>query len=891
MHRNRTVSLALAALLAFGLAPATGNPAAAKKGLSGPKPGLTQLLALPVTAAQRLIGIATFKGAPPSAAKATALRKLGLTVQPMKHLPLAIVYGTTRQMRNAVAKGLANDVYPNERLDWHSRESRAAVRADKVPLHITGKGVGVAILDSGIDATHPDLADHVTHNVKLVGPEYLGVTGMTVDPDMPPGTLVLPIDQLPYNNSDDSGHGTHVAGIVAADGTTTPDQLGMAPDAELIGYSTGDVLFIFTAVAAFDDILEHREEWNIDVVNNSWGSSFKVFDPDNPINVATRAVAAAGVVVTFSAGNSYDEMQMNPYSVPPWVISVGSGTTSGQRSDFSSGGLRFDNSLPMALPEDEHERFDGDRIGIYHPDVSAPGTNIVSSGTPTGTYVNLATVPPPPGGTATASGTSMAAPHAAGLAALLLQARPSLTPTQVREVMQVTSTRLRDNTPFWHAGYGYIDAQAAIALVLRKDFGPALLAQLQGQRDQWAQSERSFTVLSTDLWTFTPAFPATALGLESTSYEVEVTTATKAFNAAVAYSSIPAAGNLLGLFDWHMTVTDAAGQIVAESVVSEDTGLSRIFVDLVNPSEDADGNAVPPPKVTFGKWKIDVAGILWVRDPTDTLSNRQVSVSFSQLVPQVPDLSRIPKFVKAGDLSLYFQPDGNGGPATSPEGCAMQAGAPTGGMAATKNTAECQAGIVGYGTTYGAGTPAEFSSEPLKAAITIGGPALLTIYLVDEAQPVFGAYGSGVISYTLDAITQGGDTIGVAGGDMEDGAVVAPTPSKSEFPFVIPATEVPAGATLRLQLRFSCFCSSTQRMLFGGEFADSGLRSGFGSLKAGGASIGAPKPAPAPKPVVKGGPQLPATGVGGSALGYLLMLGASALALVSRRGRRARPTH
>jgi serine protease AprX len=888
MRLNRTVSLALVALLAVGLTPAAGTSARTKRPPAA-KPGLTQLLAIPATAAQRLIGIATFEAAPPSVEKAKALRKLGLTVQPMEHLPLAIVYGTTRQMRDAVTKGLANDVYPNERLDWHSRESRASVRADKIPTNLTGKGVGVAILDTGIDATHPDLADHVTHNVKFVGPEYLGVTGMYVDPNMPPGTLVLPVDQLPYNNSDDSGHGTHVAGIVAADGTTTPDQVGMAPDAELIGYSTGDVLFIFTIVAAFDHIIENHVEWNIDVVNNSWGSTFKVFDPAHPINVATKAVADAGVVVTFSAGNSYDEMQVNPWSIAPWVISVGSGTTSAQRSDFSSGGLRFDNSLPIPLPDSEHVRFDGDRLGMYHPDVSAPGSDIVSSGTPTGTYVNLATVPPLPGGTATASGTSMAAPHVAGLAALLLQARPGMTPTQVREVMQVTSTRLRDNTPFWHAGYGWIDAEAAVALVRRKDFGPALLAKLQAQRDQWVQSERSFKVLSTDLWTFTPQLPVTAAGLQSSSYEVEVTPATKAFNAAVAFTSIPAAGNLLGLFDWQLTITDAAGKAVAESVVSDTTGLSRVFVDLVNPSTDAEGEPVPPPKVTFGKWKIDVVGNQWVQDPTDILGSRLVSVSFSQLVPQVPDLSRVPKFSRSGEMALYFQPDGNGGPATSPEGCAMQAGAPSGGLAPAKATDDCQAGMMGYAVNYGAGTPAEFTSEPLKAPMTIGGTGRFTLYLADEAQPVFGAYGTGAITYALDAVSPSGDVLGVAGGELEDGAVSGPTPTKNEYPLVVPPTMIPAGSQLRLRLQISCFCTSTMRMVYGGEFADAGFITGIGSFQVGGASTGAPKPAPAPKPSVKDSKQLPATGVGAPSIGYLLLLGAAVIAFATRRARRAQP--
>jgi len=79
-------------------------------------------------------------------------------------------------------------------------------------------------------------------------------------------------------------------------------------------------------------------------------------------------------------------------------------------------------------------------------------------------------------------------------------------------------------------------------------------------------------------------------------------------------------------------------------------------------------------------------------------------------------------------------------------------------------------------------------------------------------------------------------------------------------------------------------------MLFGGEYADSGIKTGIGSFQAaGGAPTGAPKPAPAPKPVVKGGSQLPATGVGASSLGYVLLLGAPAIAFATRRSRRARP--
>jgi hypothetical protein len=205
-------------------------------------------------------------------------------------------------------------------------------------------------------------------------------------------------------------------------------------------------------------------------------------------------------------------------------------------------------------------------------------------------------------------------------------------------------------------------------------------------------------------------------------------------------------------------------------------------------------------------------------------------------------------------------------------------------MAATKAADECQAGIIGYTTTYGTSTPAEFVSEPLKANATIGGPSTFTFYFVDEAQPVFGAYGTGSITYALDAITQDGITIGVAGGDLSEGLITGPTPTKSEYPLVIPGTELPAGSKLRLQLFVSCFCTSTNRMLFGGEFADSGLRMGTGAFKAG-ATASVPKSS-APKPRVEGKKVLPATGVALSGLGYLLVIGAMALGIAGALMRR-----
>src|SRR6185436_15106245 len=103
---------------------------------------------------------------------------------------------------------------------------------------LTGKGITVAVVDSGCDASHADLADHVVHNVKLYSPEYANV------PPDASNRIVVPIEVGPYQNTDlGSGHGTHVAGIIAADSTSDPggSRFGVAPDASLVCYSIGEI--------------------------------------------------------------------------------------------------------------------------------------------------------------------------------------------------------------------------------------------------------------------------------------------------------------------------------------------------------------------------------------------------------------------------------------------------------------------------------------------------------------------------------------------------------------------------------------------------------------------------------------------------------------------------
>ncbi len=430
LSRPRVIAAAVAGALAVTtmVTPWSSGSARALELPSTIPTGLSQLLASTSTRAA-VRGIAEFDSVP-TAAQVAGLENLGLVVQPMRHVPLALVLGPVAAMQAAVANGTAQDIYPDDPIQLLDTSSSDAMGAGSLrAAGLTGKGVTVAVVDSGCDASHPDLADHVVHNVKLYSAEYANV------PPDASNRIVVANETGPYQNTDiGGGHGTHVAGIIAADSTTDPagGRFGVAPDASLVCYSIGEVLFTTAVVTAYDHMLDQPDLWGIDVVNNSWGNSYRQFDPRDPVSVVTRAVADLGVVVVFAAGNSGSEnaeMSLNPFSEAPWVISVAAGSLDHHRGDFSSNGLIFDNSQPTQIGGGGHTWWTGDRIGVYHPDVTAPGVDISSTCDTAGTVIGPC--PPPDYGQAVASGTSMASPHVAGAAAVLLQANPALTPDQV----------------------------------------------------------------------------------------------------------------------------------------------------------------------------------------------------------------------------------------------------------------------------------------------------------------------------------------------------------------------------------------------------------------------------------------------------------------------------
>ncbi|GAA1128269.1 S8 family serine peptidase [Nocardioides aquiterrae] len=618
--RTRLLALTSALVVALSLSAVTRAEATpeAPAAPAGVHAGLDRLLT-EGTPDQR--AIVRFD-AVPTAAQVAALSALGLTVQPMRHLPLALVQGPVAAMTEVVARGIGLDVYPDERIQLLDTESSNAMSSSPAAAKalrakgLTGKGVTVGVVDSGCDATHADLADRVVHNVKLYSPEY-------VNQGTQP-TLVAPVDQGPVSNTDlGSGHGTHVAGIIAADSKSVDDgsRYGVAPDAELACFSIGEVLFTTAVVTAYDYILDQPDLLGIDVINNSWGNSYRQFDPNDPVAVATKAVADRGVTVVFAAGNSGSgdvPMSLNPFSQSPWVISVAAGTIDRHRGDFSSNGLVNDNSRPTAIGAEDHTSYAGDRIGLVHPDVTAPGVDISSTCDTAGTLVG----PCPPNENTSASGTSMASPHIAGAAAVLLQAQPRLTPDQVRLALQATATPVKASAgkgslPFWQVGYGFVNLDRAVDLVTGRGWAGDLAAAA-AKADRRVRNADGVKVLRSDFFVH-DAPPATAGGSDAVSYDLRVGGATRSVAVSLAFPSGGSVG--ASLTSYTVTVLDPTGATVATSTSDPAAGSGTALATF--------------PVRKAGTYTFEVAGDYAASDPdtidSDSALGRFVILHVAQL--------------------------------------------------------------------------------------------------------------------------------------------------------------------------------------------------------------------------------------------------------------------
>ncbi|MFI0418109.1 S8 family peptidase [Spongiactinospora sp. 9N601] len=272
-----------------------------------------------------------------------------------------------------------------------------------------GKGVKVAVLDTGIDRDHPDLRGKVTDE-----------RNFSKEPSA----------------ADGHGHGTHVAATIAGQGTGTPARKGVAPGAELV---VGKVLD--DCGSGFDSEVLAGMEWaareaKADVINMSLGGG--VTDGTDPLSVAVDTLTAeTGTLFVIAAGNEGTDYSVGSPGTATSALTVGAVDRNDALAEFSSRGPRLDNA-----PK---------------PDITAPGVGIVAAraeGTALGTPIDTRYT--------TLSGTSMATPHVAGAAAILAQRHPEWTGGQLKNGLMST-TKTIDGQTAYEQGSGRLDVARAAA--------------------------------------------------------------------------------------------------------------------------------------------------------------------------------------------------------------------------------------------------------------------------------------------------------------------------------------------------------------------------------------------------------------------------------------------
>ncbi len=431
---------------------------------------LSKLIA--ATPADELAVVVSYRqSGPVTAGQLSVLKSLGIEKgRVMRSLPVAGVLATPAEIRALAKNDDVVSIYWNAPLRYFNKEQREMSGAARVvanpadflrAIPFSGRGIGVMVNDSGIDATHEDLklGEHVVQNV-LAPQNVLAELARELAPGILPVTY---LEGVP-NTDLGSGHGTHCAGSVGGTGERSNGLFrGAAPGASIVGYGSGAVLFVLDAVGGLDYAATNQFSFKdpIRVVSNSWGSSGK-FDPMNPVSISTYELYKRGIVSVFAAGNDGPgEDTHNPYAQAPWVISVGAGEKDGVLTSFSSRGKRGESGS-FTMPDGRSWTY------INEPTVVATGVDIISTRANTGALPALAAqqdvglAPEHLPFYTYSSGTSMATPHVAGVVALMLEANPNLTPSQVKDIIERTATNMSGRLP-WEAGAGHLNAYAAVA--------------------------------------------------------------------------------------------------------------------------------------------------------------------------------------------------------------------------------------------------------------------------------------------------------------------------------------------------------------------------------------------------------------------------------------------
>src|SRR5918993_1442450 len=424
---RRGLPLVLLCLLAMPVAAARADR----------PPRNADLVEVVVTLAQKPLGTTTWRGGRQLQSRTLANAQAGVASRIETSVPDAQIRWRYRLVANGMAVVVPRSqlplltslpgvetVYPSVRYRTQLDRSPQQIGAPALwtpGLASAGQGMKIAIIDEGIDQTHPFFspAGYTMPAGFPKGQTAYTTAKVIVARAFPPARPVWKHASKPFDPKF-SSHGTHVAGIAAGNANTLAEGRrisGVAPRAYLGNYKA---LTIPTdADVGLDGnspelvaAIEAAVADGMDVINMSLGEP--EIEPSRDIVVkALGAAARAGVVPVVSAGNDFDEFGRGSVGSPgaaPEAITVGAVTTSRGGPEDVVASFSSSGPTPLSLQ--------------VKPDVAAPGVGILSAA-PRDQFVSL-------------SGTSMAAPHVAGAVALLLQRHPTWTPAQVKSALALT---------------------------------------------------------------------------------------------------------------------------------------------------------------------------------------------------------------------------------------------------------------------------------------------------------------------------------------------------------------------------------------------------------------------------------------------------------------------
>src|SRR4051794_22511445 len=287
---------------------------------------------------------------------------------------------------------------------------------------LTGKGIGVAVIDTGVAGDLPDF------RVSAADPTSRVVAAVVTNPDATTAT-------------DTYGHGTHVAGILAGNGNNRPDgdplrgkYVGVAPQANLVSIKAGDDdgnASVIDVIYGIQFAVEHAAQYNIRVINLSLEAAAAQSYKTDPLDAAVESAWFKGIVVVAAAGNRGNAPDAVDYAPgnDPYVISVGAADDKGTKDINDDDPTSWGS---MGVTQD----------GFAKPEVIAPGAHIISTLAPNSAFIGLCPACVRDGSYFQAGGTSMAAPVVSGVVALMLQKHPDWTPDQVKGALSKGSRPL-----------------------------------------------------------------------------------------------------------------------------------------------------------------------------------------------------------------------------------------------------------------------------------------------------------------------------------------------------------------------------------------------------------------------------------------------------------------